>query len=132
MADREPDRQKEIQEVLVNALEVQLAALKAGIGFWREWVERTSAFVKTATQTLTAIRSQDKNAKQVMLEMVDQSRESMRAMTELPRNAAARFIRELDDLEDRRRSAGRGRAPKRARGAAAKPARPKRRVRAKL
>jgi len=127
MADPEPDRQQEIQEVLVNALEVQLAALKAGVGFWREWVERTSAFVKTATQTLGAIRSQDKNAEQVLLEMVDHSRESMRAMAELPRNAAARFIRELDEMENKRRSAGRGKA----RGAAAKSPRPKRRVRAK-
>ncbi len=130
MADPETNRQQEIQEVLVNALEVQLAALKASIGFWREWIERTSAFVKTATQTLGAIRSRDKNAKQVLLEMVDESRESMRAMTELPRNAAARFIRELDEMEKKRKAGKGGRPRGKARGAAA-PARPKRRVRAK-
>jgi len=131
MADPEPNRQEEIREVLVNAVEVQLAALKAGVGFWREWVERTSAFVKSATQTLGAIRSQDKNAKQLLLEMVDQSRESMRAMTELPRNAAARFIRELDEMEKKRKHGGRGTARAKARGAAASPAKPRRRVRAK-
>jgi len=111
MADPVPNREEQIREVLINAVEVQLAALKAGASFWKEWMERTSAFVKTATKTLSAIRSQDKDAGQLLLEVVDQGRESMRTMTELPRNAATRFIEELDELE-RKRKAGPGKGPR--------------------
>ncbi len=124
MAEPVPSREEQIREVLINAVEVQLAALKAGASFWKEWMERTSAFVKTATKTLSAIRSQDKDAGQLLLEVVDQGRESMRTMTELPRNAAARFIQELDELE-RKRKAGPGRGPRRVRPT------PKRRARVK-
>jgi hypothetical protein len=132
MADPQPNREEQIREVLMNAVEVQLAALKAGASFWKEWMERTSAFVKTATKTLSTIRSQDKDAGHLLLEIVDQARESMRTMTELPRNAAARFIEELDELE-RKRKAGPGGGP-RGKGAGprkARPARPRRRAHVK-
>ena len=74
MAQPEPDRQAEIREVLINAVEVQLAALKAAVSFWGEWMERTSAFVKTASKSLSTIRSADKDAGQVLLEVVDAGR----------------------------------------------------------
>ena len=106
MAQPEPNRQAEIREVLINAVEVQLAALKAAVGFWGEWMERTSAFVKTASKSLSTIRSADKDAGQVLLEVVDAGRESMRTMTDLPKKAAERFIDELD--RDRKDAEGWG------------------------
>jgi len=137
MAQPEPDRQAEIREVLINAVEVQLAALKAAVSFWGEWMERTSAFVKTASKSLSTVRSADKDAGQVLLEVVDAGRESMRTMTELPKKAAERFIDELDKIE-KTRKAGTSRAPRGTSAtdarttekAAAKPS-PKRRVRVK-
>jgi hypothetical protein len=133
MADPQPSREEQIREVLMNAVEVQLAALKAGASFWKEWMERTSAFVKTATKTLSSIRSQDKDASQLLLEIVDQARESMRTMTELPRNAAARFIQELDELERKRKAGPAGGARGKAGGSRrARPAsRPRRRAHVK-
>lgn len=108
MPQTQPDREEQIREVLINAVEVQLAALKASGSFWREWLEQTSAFVKTATATLGAIRSQEKSADQLLLETVDAGRETIRTMTELPRKAASRFIHELDQIEQKHKSAARG------------------------
>jgi hypothetical protein len=134
MADPQPNRDEQIREVLINAVEVQLAALKAGASFWKEWMERTSAFVKTATKTLGNIRSQDQETGPLLLELVDEAREGMRSMTELPRNAAARFIAELDELERKRRAGSGGGPRKTATGSRrSRPAsRPRRRARVKL
>jgi hypothetical protein len=64
-------------------------------------VERTSGFVTTATKSLDAMRSADKDARDVLLEVIDAGRESMRTMTELPKNAASRFIDELEQIAGR-------------------------------
>jgi hypothetical protein len=111
MARPESDRNAEVREVLIDAVEVQLAAIKAAVSFWAEWAERTSGFVSTAARSLDALRSPDKNPRDVLLEVVDVGRESMRAMTELPRNAAARFIDELEGIAGKRQTR-RERAPK--------------------
>jgi hypothetical protein len=84
---------------LTDAIEVQLAALKAGISFWSEWVEHTAAFVQSASKTLSTINSDEQNAKDLVLELVDAGRASVRALTEIPRHTATRFIEELDKLE---------------------------------
>jgi hypothetical protein len=131
-----PDRENDVRTVLIEAVEVQLAALKAAMTFWGEWIERTSAFVKTATRDLDAARSA-KKTDQVLLELVDAGREGMRTLTELPRHAAEQFVRDLDEIAakgrartgpaSRSRAAGPGRAPSPARAGRAA----KRRVRAK-
>jgi len=137
MAQPESDQNAEVREVLIDAVEVQLAAIKAAVSFWVEWAERTSGFVSTAAKSLDAMRSSDKNARDALLEVVDVGRESMRTMTELPRHAAARFINELEGIAGRRQTRH-ARAPKSspANGPAPagppKPGRaPKRRVRVK-
>ena len=114
MDDTDSSRSEETREVLINALEVQLAAMSAAVGFWREWMERTSEFVKTTSKTLTTIREANKDANQVLMEVVDASREGMRVMTELPRNAAERFIKELDEIEKKKKVATKTPAGKRA------------------
>jgi hypothetical protein len=103
MSQATTEREDAVREILTNAVEVQLAAFKAGIAFWKDWIEQTSKFVGTATDQLQSIRSGDREAKQLLLEVVDAGRESIRAMTELPRQAAFRFIEELDELEVRKR-----------------------------
>jgi Fic family protein len=91
-----PSREEELRDLLTDAIEVQLAALKAGISFWSEWIEETSAFVQSATDSLSAINSGDQKTEDVLLELLDRGRESARAMTEIPRHTATRFIEELD------------------------------------
>jgi hypothetical protein len=74
------------------------------VSFWAEWAERTSGFVSTAARSLDAIRSSDKDARDVLLEVIDVGRESMRTMTELPRHAATRFIDELEVIAGKRQT----------------------------
>ena len=92
-------REEDLRRLLTDAIEVQLAALKAGIGFWTEWIEQTSEFVNSATKTLAQINAEDQQAKDLLLELVDAGRASLRSMTEIPRHTATRFIEELDKLE---------------------------------
>ncbi len=108
MADT--SRETQVREVLIEAVEVQLAALKAAITFWSDWIDRTSGFVKAATIGLESARAADKSSGQILLEMVDAGRESMRTLTDLPRNAAAQFVRDLDEIAARRKPR-RGSAP---------------------
>jgi hypothetical protein len=98
--DQDPTRQEDLRRLLTDAIEVQLAALKAGISFWSEWIEQTGEFVNTATKALASINSEDQQAKDVLLELVDAGRASARSMTEIPRHSAVRFIEELDRLKE--------------------------------
>jgi hypothetical protein len=98
MTESDPTREEDLRQLLTDAIEVQLAALKAGIAFWTEWIEQTSSFVQTATQTLANINTNDP-AKDVILELVDAGRASARSLTEIPRNTATKFLEELDALE---------------------------------
>lgn len=99
MPESGTSREEELRQLLTDAIEVQLAALKAGIGFWSEWIEKTTDFVDTATKTLSNINSDDPQTKDVLLELVDAGRASARSLTEIPRNTATRFLEELDNFE---------------------------------
>jgi len=106
MAPAKGTREEELRQLLTDAIEVQLAAFKAGIGFWREWVEQTSEFVKSASSSLRTINSEGHEPKEVLLEVVDAGRASIRSMTELPRHTASRFIEELDAIKKKKSTAG--------------------------
>lgn len=96
MPDTEPTRDEDLRLLLTDAIEVQLAALKAGISFWTEWIEHTTTFVQSATKTLTSINSDDPKSRDVVLELLDAGRASVRSLTDIPRSTAAHFIEELD------------------------------------
>ena len=49
MAESDNKKEEDLSRLLTDAIEVQLAALRAGIGFWSEWIERTTEFVQSAT-----------------------------------------------------------------------------------
>jgi len=99
MADDDQTREDDLRRLLTDAIEVQLAALKAAITFWSEWIEQTSAYVQSATKSLSTITAEDQQAKDVLLELVDTGRASLRAITEIPRHTATAFIAELDRLD---------------------------------
>jgi hypothetical protein len=128
MAENETNREEELRQLLTDAIEVQLAALKAGIGFWTEWIDRTTEFVDTASKTLSNINSDDPQTKDVLLELVDAGRASARALTEIPRNTATRFIEELDKFAAKKLEAKASRPAKKAttrsRAGAKAPSRP--------
>jgi hypothetical protein len=111
MAETEPNREEELRRLLTDAIEVQLAALKAGISFWGEWIEQTSTFVTSATKTLSSINAEEPT-KDVLLELVDAGRASARALTEIPRHTAVRFLEELDRAEEKKKAPARKSAPR--------------------
>jgi hypothetical protein len=96
MADSDPTREEDLRLLLTDAIEVQLAALKAGISFWSEWIEHTTTFVQSATKTLSSINTDDPKSRDVVLELLDAGRASVRSLTEIPRHTASHFIEELD------------------------------------
>lgn len=102
MATTDKQREEELRGLLTDAIEVQIAALKAGIGFWGEWIEQTSGFVQAATERLSAINAGDQNTQDVLLGLLDAGRSSARSMTEIPRHTAQRFLDELDARETSR------------------------------
>ncbi len=115
MAKTESNTSEDVREVLINALEVELAVLKSAVSFWRQWIEHTSNYVKTTGMNLSSIRSSNKDLKQVLLEAVDASRETARLMTELPKKAAEDFLSELEAIERHKKSASRPPPKRRAR-----------------
>lgn len=105
MPDTEPTRDEDLRLLLTDAIEVQLAGLKAGISFWTEWIEHTTTFVQSATKTLTSINTDDPKSRDVVLELLDAGRASVRSLTEIPRNTASHFIAELDKFAAQKASA---------------------------
>lgn len=89
----------DLRQLLTDAVEVQLAALKAGISFWSEWIDHTSTFVQSATKTLSSISTEDPKSRDVVLELLDAGRASLRSLTEIPKHTASHFIAELDKFE---------------------------------
>ncbi len=139
MPDDATTREEDLRQLLTDAIEVQLAALSAGVGFWTDWITQTSEFINSATKTLASINAPDHQTKDSILELVDAGRASLRAMTEIPRNTATRFIEELDKRQSestptpsaaRKSSASASAASSTATKRAARP-RPKRAGRAK-
>ena len=102
MPDTTSTREEDLRQLLTDAIEVQLAALKAGIGFWSDWVTQTSEFVQSATNSLLRINSEDEKSRDLLLELVDAGRASIRTMTDIPRNTAVRFIEELDKIDKKK------------------------------
>ena len=104
MTEKTTSRDTEIQALLLEAIEVQLAAFKANINFWTEWVDEATRFSEEAIRRLSELQSDPAENSHILLEMTDLSRESLRSMTHLPRHAAESFIQELDNFEKARKT----------------------------
>lgn len=117
MPNTDSSREDDLRQLLTDAVEVQLAALKAGISFWSEWIEHTSTFVQSATSTLSSINTEDPKSREVVLELLDAGRASLRSLTEIPKHTASHFIAELDKFESQK-AQNTTSAPKQAKSAA--------------
>ncbi len=93
----------------MEAIELQLVAFKEGIAYWIEMGEIAKKFVSETTERLSEIKSSPSETNRLLLEITDVSKESLRAMTNLPRRTAERFIGELDEFERARKSSKRAR-----------------------
>jgi len=106
VAEKSTSRDTDIQALLLEAVEVQLAAFRANINFWTEWVEEATRFSEQTMRRLSELQADPAENGRVLLEMTDLSRESLRSMTQLPRRSAEFFIRELDNFEKAKKSRG--------------------------
>ena len=104
MDKKTTSQETDIQAILVNAVEVQLATFRAGIDFWANWAELATKFSDESIRRLNEIQSNPDETNRLLLEITDASRETIRAMTDLPRNTAERFISELDKFEKSKNS----------------------------
>ena len=80
MTTNKSTRQSDAEDLLMEAIEVQLAALRAGIEFWSTWVEQSTKFSEEAIKRLTEIKANPAESSRLLLEITDSSRESLRAM----------------------------------------------------
>ena len=119
MAAKKRTRDEDIQAILMNAVEVQLAAFQAGIGFWSEWVEQARKFSEETIRLMVEIQSDPSKTSRLLLEMTDVSRASLRALSDLPRHTAETFVDALDEFEKARKKPVSKRRPRK------KPARKK-------
>jgi len=108
MATPGSGRDDEIRGLLINALEVQLAAFRAGIRFWEGWIGEASKFVNSATDKLHALENRGTAPRDTLLEVVDAARGSIRSMMELPGDSASHFIEELERITKRGPAAASG------------------------
>lgn len=87
-----------VQRLMTDAAEYQLAALNAGLQFWTAWVKETAAYSKTAERSLGRLRTNPDDSNKILIELTDAQAAHLRTVTELPRQAANRFVAELDRL----------------------------------
>jgi hypothetical protein len=123
MAQRKRTAESDLRDILIDTAEVQLATINAGIEFWGAWLEQATEFSRIAGEGLDAIRENPDDSADVLGTMVDTSRENIRALSDLPRRAAERFIRDLDQAKSKRKKKGTSSGPTRekARSARVKP-----------
>ena len=95
MAQNKRKQSDDVREILVNTVEVQLAAMKAGVVFWGEWAETASNFNEVASKGMIKIGADPGRSDEVLAEITDASREYLRKMSELPLKAAEKYKQEL-------------------------------------
>ena len=106
--------QTDIQDLFINTAEVQLATLKAGIEFWSAWVDQANKFSEMTADNLAKLKENTDDAGEVMLGMLDTSRENMRVLTDLPLKASEAFSNSLKASRNTRKSTPKTKAkPKR-------------------
>jgi hypothetical protein len=93
---KETKEASKLQDVLIETVRIQLAALEAGITFWSGWVESASKFAVAADQELLKIIQRGDEANDAIGHLTDLSREFLRKTTELPNQAVAEFNARLE------------------------------------
>lgn len=116
MPKKKTSQSSDIKEILINATEVQLAGTKAGISFWRAWVDQASNFADVASNGLNTLVSNPNATDKVLLQITEASRKYAREMNDLPEIAAKRFIEALEEFRKAKKTSTKkspSRGPKR-------------------
>lgn len=120
MATKKSSKTSGIEDILTDTAEVQLATFNAGIEFWSKWVKQTTKLSKNMELNLNGFKNNPDKSADILLEMNEANREYMRELNSLPKDAASKFVAEIDRLQKKKRK-----------GKAASSGKPRRRARAK-
>jgi hypothetical protein len=88
---------------MLETAKMQVAALNAGIEFWRGWVESASTFAQSANVALANLGESNVNVDETLSRIADSGRVYLEAMTELPNKAVAQFNSDLKTFAEKKR-----------------------------
>lgn len=87
-----------IEDILIEGVQVQIAATKAGIAFWKGWIKNASEFTDEVDKEIMKVhKSKKKGIKEriKVAQFSDAAKKLLRKTTELPNVAATEFNNEL-------------------------------------
>jgi hypothetical protein len=99
MSDQSQDA---IRTVMLESANVQLAAMKAGIAFWREWVDVATEMSDLLGSELATIARPDAAVDASVGKLTDASLTYIRRVTEISNTAIAQFRKELGTTASQR------------------------------
>jgi len=85
-----------IEQFLIEAAEVQLAAFDASIDFWTKWLAESLKISSVLSKGLKDVKSDPDNSGKIFVKMADDSKTHFRSMMSLPREFAESFIKHMD------------------------------------
>ncbi len=112
MATQQPSDNSAVRQILKETIEVQLAGLRAGMAFWKEWIDNSSKFVEAASKGMLDINEDPKSSDKVLSELSDAGRVYMRKLSELPLVATEAFKNELSTIAKERNKKPTSETPK--------------------
>jgi hypothetical protein len=81
-----------IRQLMIGTVRIQLAALNAGIFFWKNWVKNASEFSQAVSKELTKASQERTNLNELLVHLTDISRKVLQQMMEIPNQAMASDI----------------------------------------
>ncbi len=104
------DNTENIKDLMLETAKVQMAALDAGISFWKIWIEVASEYSKTVSEALLDMAENDSDRGEVLSKITDSGRTMLREMSKLPDQAVKKFNEELEKTT----ASNKGKRPSRA------------------
>jgi hypothetical protein len=89
-----PNNKDKVLEVLMESARVQVAAMNAGIEFWKKWIEQASEFSSEVNSELLKVTSKSERSS-VVGNISDSSKKFIRQVSSLPKLYSDNFESEL-------------------------------------
>ncbi|HEY6976807.1 MAG TPA: hypothetical protein VH396_11005 [Chitinophagaceae bacterium] len=89
---------EKIREVLIESAKIQVAAMNAGIEFWKNWVNQASEYSRDLSDQLFNITKNNIDQDAVIGNLTDSSLKFVREMSTLPGVYSKHFEQELSKM----------------------------------
>ncbi len=106
------DNKDKVLEVLIESARVQVAAMKAGIEFWKKWIEHASEFSNEVNSELLKVAT-DSDQSKTIGNITDSSKKFIRQVSTLHGSYSKNFETELENFrgkEDKQKRSRRAKA----------------------